>query len=428
MPGLLACVALLVPHAAAAQTREVPVESLIYDLKNPDPVRRREAATRIGANKVQSATPDLVAAVHDSDPSVRRAIGASLQQVQDPRALPGFVALAADTEKDIRERETGLVVTLNKVATFFNPWSDEGGEAVIDPGLTVDASVIQALELRLTDPEPPLRAKAARSLGILRGGTAVPALLMVLREDRSNTARFEAARALRKIGDASVGDELLGLVTYTDPKVRNEVIFALGRLRYAPAVPELARLYVREAAVPPKQMDRAFRERLLGALAFIGDPSSKDLFMREKNGTDLTLALHANEGLARIADPGTLVEISRDRQQQKDPRILTAQAWALYRLGRKEFLTSVVDALGSRRTNDDAKQYLLESRPVDVPDLFTYITHADSNVREALAEIFGLLGDPRAVPSLHELSRDQSGQVAAFASQALQRINRRSGS
>jgi HEAT repeat protein len=440
MPGLLACLALLVPHAAVAQTGDVAVESLIYDLKNPDPVRRREAATRIGANKVQSATPDLVAAVHDSDPSVRRAIGASLQQVQDPRALPGFVALAADTEKDIRERaiegmttaylprETGLVVTLNKVATFFNPWSDEGGEAVIDPGLTVDASVIQALELRLTDPEPPLRAKAARSLGILRGGTAVPALLMVLREDRSNTARFEAARALRKIGDASVGEELLGLVTYTDPKVRNEVIFALGRLRYAPAVPELSRLYAREAAVPPKQMDRTFRERLLGALAFIGDPSSKDLFMREKNGTDLMLALHANEGLARIADPGTLVEISRDRQQQKDPRILTAQAWALYRLGRKEFLTSVVDALGSRRTNDDAKQYLLESRPVDVPDLFTYITHADSNVREALAEIFGLLGDARAVPSLHELSRDQSGQVAAFASQALQRINRRSGS
>ena len=53
---------------------------------------------------MQSATPDLVAAVHDSDPSVRRAIIIALQQVQDPRALPGFVALSADTEKDIRER------------------------------------------------------------------------------------------------------------------------------------------------------------------------------------------------------------------------------------------------------------------------------------------------------------------------------------
>ena len=222
----------------------------------------------------------------------------------------------------------------------------------------------------------------------------------MLREDRSNDARFEAARALRKIGDPSVGSELLKLVTYADPKVRNEVVLALGRLRYAPAVPELTRLYARESAVPPKQMDRTYRERLIGALAFIGDPSSKDLFLREKNAADLSIALHANEGLARIADPATLVEISRDRQQQKDPRILTAQAWALYRLGRKEFLISVVEALGSRRTNDDAKQYLLESRTDDVPDLFTHMTHADPNVREALAEILGLLGDARAVPAL----------------------------
>ena len=58
-----------------------------------------------------------------------------------------------------------------------------------------------------------------------------------------------------------------------------------------------------------------------------------------------------------------------------------------------------------------------------MPDLFTYATHADPNVREALAEIFGLLGDPRADPSLRELSRDPSGQVAALASQALQRIS-----
>jgi HEAT repeat protein len=439
--GVLALtMAMLVPGFTAAQTRQVPVESLTYDLKNPDPVRRREAATLIGQNKVQSATPNLVAAVRDTDASVRRAVGIALQQVQDGRSLPGFVTLSTDSEKDIRERaiegmttaylprESGVVVTLNKVATFLNPWSDEWGDVMTEPGLAADPSVIQALEARLADTEPSLRAKAARSLGILRGQTTVPALLVVLREDRSNDARFEAARALRKIGDPAVGGELLKLVTYADPKVRNEVVLALGRLRYAPAVPELTRIYVRESAVPPKQMDRTFRERLIGALAFIGDPSSKDLFLREKNVTDLSVALHANEGLARIADPATLVEISRDRQQQKDPRILTAQAWALYRLGRKEFLTSVVEALGSRRTNDDAKQYLLESHRDEVPDLFTHMTHADPNVREALAEILGLLGDPRAVPALRELTKDPNAQVAALASQALQRIAKRSGS
>ena len=62
--GLLAILVGLPAASALAQTRQVPVESLIYDLKNPDPVRRREAATTIGQRKVQSATPDLVAAVH----------------------------------------------------------------------------------------------------------------------------------------------------------------------------------------------------------------------------------------------------------------------------------------------------------------------------------------------------------------------------
>jgi HEAT repeat protein len=63
-----------------------------------------------------------------------------------------------------------------------------------------------------------------------------------------------------------------------------------------------------------------------------------------------------------------------------------------------------------------------------VPDLFTHMTHADPNVREALAEILGLLGDARAVPALQELTKDPDGQVAALASQALQRIAKRSGS
>jgi HEAT repeat protein len=437
---LLGMLAAMSAADALAQTRQVPVESLIYDLKNPDPVRRKEAATQIGQNKVQSATPDLVAAVHDGDPAVRRAVGIALQQVQDPRAIPGFVALASDSEKDIREhaiegmtsaylpRESGVVVTLNKVATFFNPWSDEWAEVMIEPDMVVDPTVIQALDGRLMDPEPSVRIKAARSLGILRGRAAAPTLASVLREDRSNTARFEAARALRKIGDPSVGDELLKLVTYSDPKVRNEVVYALGRLRYTPAVPELARLYDREAGMPPKQMDRTYRERLLGALAFIGDPSSRDLFMREKTASDPALTLHAYEGIARIADPELADAIVRERSQQKDPRVLTAQAWALYRMGRKEFLTPVVDALGSKRTNDLAREYLLELRPAEVPDVLTYTTHADANVREGLAEILGLLGDPRAVPALTDMTRDSSGQVAVLANRALQRINKRATS
>ena len=434
----LALVFLTAPAVFAQATRQVPADAMIYDLKNPDPVRRKEAAASLGQNKIQRATPDLVAAIGDTDASVRRAIVIALQQMQDPRAVPGFVTLSSDVEKDIRDRaiegmttaylprESGLVVTLNKVGTFFNPWSDEWGEVVIEPDLHVEQSVTDALRQRLReDADGGLRGKAARSLGILRAKDAVSDLATALRGDKVNAVRFESARALRKIGDASVGPQLVELISYGDAKVRNEVVYTIGRLRYAAAVPQLTEQYTKEMAVTGHTIDRVFRELLIGALAFIGDPSSKDLFMHEKANTDAALALHAYEGLARIADPSTLNEISTDRLRTKDAKLLDAQGWALYRLGRKEFLTAVVDGLGDRRTNRESREYLLELTHDQVPDLFPFTAHKDSNVREGLAEILGLVGDDRAVPALQELSRDKSGEVADLASQALHRIGAR---
>jgi HEAT repeat protein len=439
----LVALALLIPAVPAVfaqETRQVPADAMIYDLKNPDPVRRKEAAASLGHNKIQRATPDLVAAVGDSDPAVRRAIVIALQEIQDPRALPGFVTLSSDPEKDIRDhaiegmtsaylpRESGLVVTLNKVGTFFNPWSDEWADVVIEPDLHVDQSVTDALRQRLReDADGGLRAKAARSLGILRAGDAVSDLATALRGDKVNNVRFESIRALRKIGDPSVGPQLVELISYGDSKVRNEVVYTIGRLRYAAAVPQLTEQYTKELAVTGRNIDRVFRERLIGALAYIGDPASKDLFMHEKANVDTALALHAYEGLARIADPSTLNDISTDRLRTKDAKLLDAQAWALYRLGRKEFLTAVVDGLGDRRTNHESREYLLELTHDQVPDLFPFATHKDVNVREALAEILGLVGDDRAVPVLQDLSRDKSGEVADLAAQALHRIGARKG-
>src|SRR5688572_5524901 len=103
LPAILA-LSVLAPAAAVAQpTRQVPVDSLIYDLRNPDAVRRREAVVLIGQNKVQRAVPDVVAIAGDPDPAVRRAVVATLQTLDDIRSLPGLVALTGDPERDIRE-------------------------------------------------------------------------------------------------------------------------------------------------------------------------------------------------------------------------------------------------------------------------------------------------------------------------------------
>jgi len=422
---------------AQAQTRQVPVESLIYDLKNPDPVRRKEAAMLLGNNKMQRATPDLVAAAGDADPSVRREIVGALDKMLDIRALPAFVSLSSDPEKDIRDKcirglinlylphESGITVAATKVASFFNPASDEWADVIVEPGIKVDPSAIIALRNRLQDADDGIREKAVRGLGILKGTDGIPAMLDSLRQDKSNLVRFELVRSLRKIADPTVAKDLMSYVDYSDFKVRNEAVYTVGRMRYRDGVSELTRLYEKESALLPKLIDKTYRELVLDALAFIGDPASKALFAKEKQNLEDLLRLHAVEGLARIGDPSLATEISRDRLREKDSRMQAAQAYALYRMGRKEYLDEVVKAIGSRRTNNEARQYLVELKPDELPDLYAQTKNKEVSVREGLAEVIGLIGDSKAVAPLQELSQDRRGQIAATANHAIRRINAR---
>jgi len=431
----------LLATGASAQTRQaprkVPVESLIYDLKNPDPVRRKEAAQLIGDNKLRQAVPDLVAVAQDPDPEVRRTIVNALDKLLDVRSLPAFIQLSSDPEKDIRERciigivnlylpqESGLRVTINKVATFFNPWSDEWADVVAEPGIAVDGGAISALTGRLQDPSDTIRLKAARALGILKGNPAVPGLLEALKRNETNSIRFEIMRALRKIGDPSVGPELMPYLGFKDDKVRNEAIYTLGRLHYRAAAPEMIRLFEEESALPAKLIDKPYREALLDALAMLADPAALPLFQKEKQNPDDILRLHAFEGLARLAESSMATEVSRDRLHEKSERVKTAQAFALYRMGRTEFLDEVVNRLGNRKTNTEARMYLLELGPQELPGLYAQANNNDTNVREALCEIYGLIGDERAVPVLQNLAKDKRGQISAFAAQAMRRISAR---
>jgi HEAT repeat protein len=345
--------------------------------------------------------------------------------------------LSNDSEKDIRDksvqgivnlylpREGGLGATVNKVANFLNPWSDEWADVVVEPGVTVDPTAVSALQQRLQDSDEGIRIKAARALGILRGKAAIPVMLDGLNQDRSNTVRFELVRALRKTGDPSIAKDLMNFVGYSDSKIRAEAVYTEGRLRYHEAVPELARLYENESAQNSKTADKNYRERLLDALAFIGDPASKDLFAKEQMNPDDLLRLHAVEGLARIGDPSMVTDISRNRLHEKDPKIQTAQAYALYRMGRKEYLDALVSALSSRKTRDEAKQYLVEFRTEQLPELYAHVNNNDVGVREGLAEVFGLIGDSGAIQPLQELSKDRRGQISGLANQAIRRINAR---
>src|SRR5262245_34634143 len=197
-----------------ADTRQVPVESLIYDLKNPDPVRRQIAARELGAARYQPATPDLVPLAHDPVAAVRREAELSLERMEDPRALPGFIAFTSDMENDIRSRAVAAMVnlqlprtnpvgtTLAKLGELMTSRTDEDLDFIVEPDVPVDPRVVEALQARIVDPERGIRRTAIRGLGILRARPGIPDLLRVVREDRDDGLRFEGVRSLRKIADA----------------------------------------------------------------------------------------------------------------------------------------------------------------------------------------------------------------------------------
>ncbi len=403
------------------------VESLIYDLKNPDAVRRQTAAKDLGVAKARGATPDLVALAHDPAPAVRRAVELALERMDDAQAMPGFIAFATDMENDIRARAvsslvgmhisrvTGIGAVLTKLGELITFTPERDLDIVVEPDVPVEPVVVDTLRARLVDTERGIRRTAIRGLGILRARAAVPDLLQVAREDRDNELRFDAVRSLRKIDDRSIAPELVALLNMNGNDVRHELMATLGSMRFRGAVPELTRI-VEQA---PKT--DAPRILALSALADIGDPASMPLFETLKADKNELMRLYANEGIARTADKNAKSAISAARLTEKSPHVRTAQAFALLRIGESEYLDELVRGLERSTTRELAKEYLLETKPADRQALFAPRT-TSSAARAELADVMGRIGDPEALPRLQELSHDSDGDVARAAERATRRI------
>jgi HEAT repeat protein len=412
---------------ASAQVHQASTESLVYDLKNPDAPRRMAAARDLGLARSVIAIPALLPLAEDPDVSVRRQVEFTLEQMADIAVLPGLVQLSADSEPDIRDRAVQALVNLHlprasgataafvKLGNLINPWADEHADTVVEPDVPVDPSVIAALRARMTDTEDRIRRNAGQGLGILRGEAAIPELLVAVGQDRDPLVRFEAVRALRKIGNPAVGSRLQPMLNLNMDKVRNEIITTLGTLKDREAVPELTRIY--EESKPAERS----RTLALSALADIADPASRPLFLGCKADKDVNIRLYANEGLARLADPSLGTVMSAERLIEKNSRVQAAQAFGLLRIGREEYMEELVRALGSSTTKDLAREYLLETQVSERPFLFA-MHPKSATVRAELADVFGLMGDRAALPALEEMQHDPDSGVARNAERAVRRI------
>ena len=441
---ILCFTALISSSILAQQPQEVSVDGLIYDLKHPDNDRRKRAATALGQSKVRRAVPELIELTEDRDASLRLAAAKALVRINDTRALKAHIRMTQDPKKEIQEKaieglikiyvadeEGGFISGVKKLAGAVNPLNDDYNPLLVESYVPVSQDAKDALAEMLFSPETGIRKDAAVALGILRAHSALSPIQHALSLEPNDGVKVELIRAIYKIGDPSAGTEVIPLVRDPDKKVHDEAIFTLGRLRVREALPLLKELY--ESGVKERKKILGFvpvsgkddlQKKLLEALAYIGDPSCRDLFLSALEDSRDSYRLLAAEGLGRIGDSSDVVQVAEQYLREKSGKVKLGMSFALYHLGREEHLIEVVNS----SDKDQAYHYLLELNASEIRGLYSYLHIVEHPIRLRLLDIIGLRGDSSAVPVIEDLMKSTNPELLSAANLAMRRIQGREAS
>ena len=136
------------------------------------------------------------------------------------------------------------------------------------------------------------------------------------------------------------------------------------------------------------------------------------------------------EGLARIDDKpelriddrSQLMMLLEDAGNDPSDMARAAMAFALFKKGNPTYLGRLVDFLDSDRTAPQIQSYFMELGPTVVPHVVPLLQEPDETVRKNLTAALGLIGDQSTLPALTPLKDDRDRDVAAAATQAIERI------
>ncbi len=429
----------------AARAESQSLETLLAYLKSPIAGTRRDAAHKLGERRVrnQLAVEALaVTARRDEDREVRAEALQSLGMIKDFSALPEMVDALKDTNPEVRRVAIKALVALytehdidfitNRRAgwNLFNPFLDTNDHEIVEPYYSVDPTIVTAIgESARGDRERDVRISAIRALGVLRGTAAIPHLADALSADQD--LRIEVLRAFIKIGDPSAGPHLTPFFRDSDHKVRTQAMVAAGMLKYKPAVEPLLSVYglgPEKKGTFKKVGDRvkgglsylpARDEAALWALSLIGDERAEQTFVENMTDKDADRRQYAIEGLARIAEPRYQDQISRLVLTEKNGDVKLAEYWALYKMGSTANIQYIVRKLETDQEGQ-ARAYLMEA--TSPADLYPYIQASSKDVRRKVIEILGRIGDRDTIKELDPVVRTSSASTADIATVAIKRI------
>lgn len=234
------------------------------------------------------------------------------------------------------------------------------------------------------DNNPRVRWRAIEALGVLKNEEKSLNALITALKDPNSIVRWNAALALGEIGDARATLPLLATLQDESKDVRemsNWAIIELGEK----AVPFLI-----EALTYEDWWVRQEAARLLGHL---GDERARDPLLRA------------------LKDP-----IERVRENVAE---------ALGKVGGTQTVEGLILALQDEygETRQNAIESLIKKGPEAVEPLIPMLNHQNKAIREAVCQILGEIGDPRAIDPLTQIKRyDPEFKMRRSAAKALRQI------
>ena len=387
--------------AGAAGAQQLRFDDVVRNLRHPDPKTRLSAVNLLRDAKYPEAIGPMAALVNDPIDEVQlEAIAAELsffleRDVKSKRMV-GFV---------LEKRRSGIARSafdLGPYAVWPRPASPE---------------LVSALLQAVDDESDKVRSEAIYATGVVGRSPLTPeqtASLTKALDHYDPAIRAGAAQVIGRLKVAGTGAALLKAVNDSQADVRYAAIRALGAIGEETAITALT-----EQFAYYKKGEGAWSA--LEALARIGSKASVAQFRERLQDKDPYLRRAAIEGLGRAADTESIDAIERIVTSDDSAMVRLAGVFALQKLGRN-YGARIIDLMSTEKVIPQAQEYLVELGPSMTPTLLPRLQEPDTNVREAIADVLGAIGDQSAVAALEAASKDRDASVASAAKRALARL------
>jgi len=387
--------------ASSASAQQMRFDDVIRNLRNPDPKVRVNAVRMLRDAKYPEAIAPLAPLVLDPFDDIQlETIGAELSFF---------------LEQDVKSKRMVAFVIEKRKSTVAAAAFDLGPLAVWPR--PVPAELVTALLQAVDDENQKVRLEAIYALGVIAkaplAADQVQRLTKAL-DHYDPAVRSGAARAIGRIKVGEAGDALLKAVNDSQAEVRYAAMRALGAIREARAVSALT-----EQFAFYKKGEGAWSA--LDALAQIGAPASAPLFKERLLDKDQFIRRAAAEGLGRARDVESVDTLEKNATTDDSPMVRLASAFAMLKLGRN-YAARLVDMMSSAKVMAQGQEYLIELGAAMIPTLLPRLQDPDADVREALVDVLGVIGDASNLPALQAATQDRDDSVAAAAKRAIARI------